>query len=111
MLLTSELRTRLRRNAELSAERECDHRPVVKVFAPDAQATWLFTELAADGDTLFGLCDVGHGMPELGYVSLAELSSLRGPIRLLVERDRHWQATKPLSEYAADAHVSGRIVP
>jgi hypothetical protein len=80
------------------------------VFTPDAQVTWLFTELAADGDTLFGLCDVGHGMPKLGYVSLAELSSFRGPMRLLVERDRHWQATKPLSEYAAHARVNGRIV-
>lgn len=110
MLLTSELRARLRRNAELSAERERDHRPVVKVFTPDAQATWLFTEMAADGDTLFGLCDVGHGMPELGYVSLAELSLLRGPMRLLVERDQHWQASKPLSEYAAHARVNGRIV-
>jgi hypothetical protein len=110
MLLTSELLTRLRRNAELSAERERDHRPVVKMFTPDAQATWLFTELAADGDTLFGLCDLGIGLPELGYASLAEIQSLRGPMRLLVERDRHFHPTKTLSEYAHDAQGKGRIV-
>lgn len=110
MLLTNELRTHLRRNAEISATREQDHRPVVKFFTPDANATWLFTELAPDQDTLFGLCDLGHGTPELGYASLAEIQALRGPLRLLVERDRHFRATKPLSAYAADARAGGRIV-
>lgn len=110
MLLTFELRTHLRRNADLSAQREQDHRPVVKFFTPDAQATWLFTELAADNDTLFGLCDLGHGEPEIGYASLAEIQALRGPMRLLVERDRHFRADKSLSEYASDARRRGRIV-
>lgn len=110
MLLTFELRTHLRHNADLSAQRERDHKPVVKFFTPDAQATWLFTELAPDQDTLFGLCDLGHGEPEIGYASLAEIQSLRGPLRLLVERDRHFRADKPLSEYAADARRKGRIV-
>lgn len=110
MLLTSELRTHLRHNADLSAIAEKDHKPVVKFFTPDAQATWLFTELAPDNDTLFGLCDLGHGTPELGYASLAEIQALRGPMRLLVERDRHFRATKPLSEYAAEARRRSRIV-
>lgn len=56
MLLTAEIRTHLRRNADISDRSETDHRPVVKFFTPDAQATWLFSELAPDGDTLFGLC-------------------------------------------------------
>lgn len=110
MLLTHELRTHLRRNADLTAQREQDHRPVVKFFTPDASATWLFTELAPDGDTLFGLCDLGHGTPELGYASLAEIQALRGPMRLLVERDRHFRADKPLSAYAEEARQRGRIV-
>jgi hypothetical protein len=74
------------------------------------QATWLFTELAPDGDTLFGLCDVGHGSPEIGYASLAEIQALRGPMRLLVERDRSFRADKPLSEYASEARRRGRII-
>lgn len=110
MLLTHALRTHLHRNADLSAQRECDHRPIVKFFTPDAQATWLFTELAPDGDTLFGLCDLGHGSPELGNASLAEIQAIRGPLRLLVERDRHFRADRPLSEYASEARREGRIV-
>lgn len=110
MLLTRELKTHLRRNANLSEIAERDHKPVVKFFTPDAQATWLFTELAADEDTLFGLCDLGLGNVELGYASLAEISAIRGPMRLLVERDRHFSADKPLSAYAAEARNKGRIV-
>ncbi|KAB2793807.1 DUF2958 domain-containing protein [Brucella anthropi] len=110
MLLTREIRTALRRNANLSEIAERDHRPVVKFFTPDAQATWLFTELAADEDTLFGLCDLGLGNVELGYASLAEISALRGPMRLLVEVDRHFRADKPLSAYVAEARAKGRIV-
>ena len=37
-----------------------DHAPVVKLFTPDAQATWLITEVDPDDpDRLFGLCDLG----------------------------------------------------
>lgn len=110
MLLTNALRAHLRRNSDLSAQREQDHRPVVKFFTPDSSATWLFTELSPDGDTLFGLCDLGNGSPELGYASLAEIQTLRGPMQLLVERDRSFGADKPLSAYAEEARRHGRIV-
>ena len=110
MLLTRELRTALRRNGDLSRQKERDHFPVAKFFLPNTGATWLFTELAEDDDTLFGLCDLGQGSPELGYASLTELQALRGPGRLLVERDRHFRAAKPLSEYALDAWRHRRIV-
>ena len=50
-----------------------DFKPVVKLFTPDAQCTWLLTELDPDGGLAFGLCDLGLGCPELGYVSLIEL--------------------------------------
>eukprot|EP01035_Chromulina_nebulosa_P007719 gene7719-10428_t len=56
-----------------------DHLPVVKLFMPDSSATWLLTEIDPDNPAhAFGLCDLGHGFPELGYVSLSELSVLRG---------------------------------
>lgn len=110
MLLTAEIRTHLRRNADISAIVERDHNPVVKFFLPSTNATWLITELADDGDTLFGLYDLGHGTPELGYASLSEISALRGPMRLLVERDRSFRANKPLSAYADEARAMGRIV-
>ncbi len=110
MLLTRELRDELRLRAEQSSAGDRDHFPVVKFFTPDGSATWLVTELMADNDTLFGLCDLGLGSPELGYASLAELSALRGRLGLLVERDHHFHAVKPLSEYAAEAQHKGRIV-
>ena len=44
-----------------------DFKPVVKLFTPDAQCTWLLTELDSDGGLAFGLCDLGLGCPELGY--------------------------------------------
>lgn len=55
---------------------ERDHPPVLKLSTPDGAATWLISEVDSDDpDRLFGLCDLGQGFPELGYVSLAEISS------------------------------------
>ena len=109
-LLTSAQRQQLLRNGQTSRERECDHVPVVKLFTPDANATWLLTELdPEDLDRAFGLCDLGLGMPELGYMSLAEFASLRGPMGLPIERDLHFAPTQSLAEYAAAAHRVGRI--
>ena len=93
----------------LASER--DHKSVVKIFTPDAAATWLLSESDPDSpDRLFGLCDLGLGCPELGYVSLKELTSLRGPLGLPVERDMHFIAEKPLSAYADEARANGRIL-
>ncbi|KAA0070409.1 DUF2958 domain-containing protein [Tardiphaga sp. P9-11] len=92
----------------LSGER--DHRPVCKLFSPDASATWLLTECDIDEpDRLFGLCDLGLGAPELGFVSLQEIMEVRGRLGLPVERDQHFIADKPLSEYVAEARAAGRI--
>jgi hypothetical protein len=112
-LLTPALKARLIANWEknIPSNGEIDHMPVIKCFTPDAQATWLFTELdPSDGDTLFGLCDMGLGLPELSYCSLEELETVTGPFGLHVERDLHWEADKTLLEYAAIARQEGRIV-
>ena len=62
----------------------------IKFFTPDANWTWYATEF--DGqDTFFGLV-VGH-VSELGYFSLTELESLRGPLGLPVERDDSFAPT------------------
>jgi hypothetical protein len=51
-----------------------DFEPVVKIFTPDGNTTWHLTELNSNGEYLaFGLCDLGLGEPELGYVSVHEL--------------------------------------
>lgn len=108
-LLTKEIERKLRANGAKSPDAD-RVKPVVKFFTPDAGATWLFTELDADGDTLFGLCDLGLGCIELGYVSLAELRSLRGKLGLPVERDLWFEANKSLAEYAREADEKGHIV-
>lgn len=90
---------------------KADHKPVVKLFTSDANATWLISEVDPDDpDRLFGLCDLGLGSPELGYVSLAKLNAVRGPLGLPIERDLNFVADKPLSAYADEARSKGRIM-
>jgi len=88
---------------------DIDFKPVVKLFTPDAQCTWLLTELGND-DIAFGLCDLGLGCPEVGFVCMREIRDLRGPLGLPVERDFHFDADKTLSAYTAEAREFGRIV-
>ena len=87
-----------------------DFKPVVKLFTPDANATWLLSEIDPDNpDIAFGLCDLGMGCPELGYVSLSELRTVRGRMGLPVERDRSFKARYTLREYADQASDAGYI--
>lgn len=87
-----------------------DHRPVVKLFTPDANATWLLSELDPDNpDWAWGLCDLGLGFPELGTVSMSELGTVRGALGLPVERDLHFTPDKTLSGYAEEALLLQRI--
>ncbi len=89
---------------------EIDPHPVVKLFTPDAGATWLLTELDPDDEDLaFGLCDLGLGCPELGSVRLSELATVRGRLGLPIERDLYFKADKPLSAYAEAARQQRRI--
>ncbi len=88
-----------------------DPKPVIKLFTPDGPATWLLTEINPDDrDLAFGLCDLGLGMPELGWVSLSELKDLRGPMGLCIERDAWFTPTEALSSYADSARAAGRVV-
>jgi hypothetical protein len=50
------------------------------------------------------------GCPELGSVSIEELSNFKGPLNLGIERDIHWQANKTLGEYATEARQHRQIV-
>ena len=111
-LITDEQRVVLLANGRESLENpDFDPAPVVKLFTPDAGATWLLTEIDPDDhDHAFGLCDLGLGMPEIGWVSLSELASVRGRLGLPVERDQYFRAEKRVSAYARDVRLAGRIV-
>ncbi|MCA1524318.1 DUF2958 domain-containing protein [Bradyrhizobium yuanmingense] len=101
------------RAAQRAGQREPDHVPVVKVFNPYGGATWLLTESDPDEpDRLYGLCDLGMGEPELGYVARSEIESVRvsiGGHGLPLERDLYWSTTEPLSVHAERARRAGRI--
>lgn len=84
--------------------------PVLKMFNPAGAATWIATELADDGDTLFGLADLGFGCPELGSFSLTELASVRLPFGLGIERDLHFEPLARLSVWTAGARRCGSII-
>ena len=88
---------------------DIDYFPVVKFFNPCGAGTWLISEMDKDG-LMFGLCDLGNGCPELGYVSFDELESIQLPFGLKIERDMYWEADKYLSEYASAARAAGGIV-
>jgi Protein of unknown function (DUF2958) len=70
----------------------------VKYFTPDSD--WTFYASEFDGkDTFFGLVDGFE--KELGYFSLSELQSVRGPMGLPIERDLYWEPKK-LKEIAPE---------
>ena len=88
-----------------------DFFPVVKLHLPAARMVWLLTELnPEEPDIAFGLCDLGMGFPELGYVNLSELDGLRGPMEVRVVQDVAFVSDKSLSEYYRMASKVGRIV-
>ena len=86
-------------------------KPVVKLFNPVGAATWLIASVDPDyPDHAFGLCDLGMQCPELGSVSVEELTAYSGPLSLGIERDIHFEADKTLSEYADEARKNHRIM-
>ena len=63
----------------------------VKFFTPDSNWTWYGVEYDAEQRLFYGLVD-GFDR-ELGYFSLDELESVRGPFGLKIERDRFFDPT------------------
>jgi len=81
-LLPSEIRAQL--PPLYTTEHEEDPLVRCKFFTPWSHWTWLITEFDGE-DTLFGW--VYGDVAELGYFSLSELESVRGPFGVQVERD------------------------
>jgi hypothetical protein len=109
-LLTKEIRETL---PSLYAQDGKGGKAVVylKLFTPDSGFTWWITEGGPIKDEqsnevdfhFFGL--VEGQCKELGYVSLAELERVRGPMGLPVERDLWWKP-KTLAEIAPEMFTS-----
>jgi hypothetical protein len=71
---------------------EGDKVAVVKFFTPWSNWTWYGVEghVQEDGEIMFFGRVEGHET-ELGYFSLRELESIRGPFGLKIERDMHFE--------------------
>lgn len=68
----------------------------VKLFTPDSNFTWYIIELSKlDTNTCYGYV---QGLEsELGYFTLEDLESIRGPLGLAIERDTWFEPT-PFSQ-------------
>ena len=110
-LMTEDERKQLLEHGRVrAAGRAIDPLPVVRLFTPDAHATWLLAALdPADGDTAWSLIDLGIGMPELGIVKLSDLAGIVGPRQQPIQRDLYFRASRPLSEYVRLAQIDGSI--
>ena len=82
-----------------SQEKNEDPTVYVKFFTPWSNWTWYATEFDGE-DIFFGY--VQGFEEELGYFSLSELESARGPGGLLIERDLYFRP-RPLSQVLGKA--------
>lgn len=85
-----------------------DHVPVCLITIEGTGIAWALTEADPEyPDRLFGLCDLGMGFPEIGYVSLWELTRTLKQVPLKVDTET---LTQPLSFYQRMAQVRGGLV-
>ena len=116
-LVTKELERKLKENWR---DQDGKRPPVLKLFSPAGAATWIIHSMDPnEPDLLFGLCDLGMGCPELGYVSLTELQKVNVPVNInlggptgqftvSIERDLYFQPSHSLEAYAlAASHHHG----
>jgi Protein of unknown function (DUF2958) len=97
-----------------SQENAADPVAVIKFFDPCGRYTFFVLEgrREPDGDLLlFGFCvsPLGPDCDELGYVTLRQLESVRGPLGLGIERDIYFKPTpgslfRPLERDNAPGH-------
>ncbi|WP_238626084.1 DUF2958 domain-containing protein [Aggregatilinea lenta] len=71
-------------------EQGLEAKALVKFFTPDSNWTWYASEFDGE-DRFFGLMS-GFEV-ELGYFSLSELESVKGPLGLPIERDKFFEPT------------------
>ena len=97
-LLTKEIISKLPKL--YSQENNPDPIIQVKFFNPVGSWTWYGIEFSPEEGLFFGYV-VGQES-ELGYFSLSELESAKGPLGLGIERDLYWTPV-PLSKVKSGA--------
>jgi hypothetical protein len=87
-LLTKQLENRFAKVGS-QEEKGLGAKAIAKFFTPDSNWTWYASEYHPEDRVFFGLVDGQYA--ELGYFSLDELESVRGPMGLPIERDINFQ--------------------
>tara|TARA_R110000868_G_scaffold127531_3_gene335323 strand:+ start:1263 stop:1628 length:366 start_codon:yes stop_codon:yes gene_type:complete len=99
-LLTKSIEKKLiKQQLETDDASRAKHKPYLKLFNPCGDATWLLSEYNPEDEMFYGLCDLGMGSPELGYVSLYEIMAIKLPFGLGIERDMYFNPDRTLLEY------------
>ncbi len=83
--------------------------PMVRLFNPTGRAVWLVSEIYPDGDTLYGLADLGLGCPELGIFLLREIEAIDLPLGMKIARDLVFTTRHRLSVWAEASRLAGSI--
>lgn len=91
--------------------RDKNHIPVVHLYLQCTSCEWLISEIDPEEPHIaFGLCDLGKGFPELGYVDLEELQSVKvPPFDFTVANNHLFEGKYPMSVYAAAARHKNAI--
>jgi hypothetical protein len=94
---------------ENGRNRDQDHAPVVRLHILFTGCQWLISELDPETPNIaFGLCDLGMGSPELGYVDLEEVKAIKN-VPFSVMRDVFFEGTYPMSVYCCAARIDSHI--
>ena len=99
----------LRENSKHRRRKDHDPQPVVHLYLTESRHQWLLTEID-DDDVAFGLCDLGMGFPELGYVDLREVLAAAWSVDVEPRCNLAFRPVAPLSVYAEQARRAQRIV-
>lgn len=88
-----------------------DHEPVVKLYSKYGKPIWLLSELDPKNDIAFGICDLGQGKPEYGYVSIPHLESIKhATLKVpMIEIDPDFQGRYSMAVYMKAAINNKRI--
>ncbi len=95
-LITEEFEALFKDSPLYSQENEEDPLVIAKLFDPCSAATWFLLEYDPVEKIAFGFV-VGLAEDELGYISLTEMESIKGPLGTGIEQDIYF-VQKRLSE-------------
>jgi len=95
-LITEEFELLFKDYPLYSQESESDPLVICKLFDPCGSATWFLTEYDPIEKIAFSYV-TGLAADELGYISLTEMESIKGPLGIGIEQDMYF-TQKRLSE-------------